>query len=73
MNSAITWLRGRKTYIIAAAMVILGILQGLAIFALPEWAWAVIAGVGLTTLRAGVTGIAKSLKAILAQAPPMER
>lgn len=58
----IEFLKGKKTYIIAIAIVVLGILQGYGIFAVPEWVWPIIGGLGLGTLRAGVNKIAETVK-----------
>lgn len=62
MDDLKTWLTGRKTYIIAVAMVFLGLLQGLEIFVLPEEVWYVIGGAGLASLRAGVNAVSESVK-----------
>jgi hypothetical protein len=43
-------------------MAVLGTLQGLEIFVVPEYAWAIIASVGLVSLRSGVNSIAESVK-----------
>ena len=62
MNEIIEFLKGKKSYILALVTVVLGVLQGLDIFILPEWAWPVIAGAGLTFLRAGVGKVAEGVK-----------
>ena len=62
MNNVIEFLKGKKTYIIAIAIAILGVLQGLEIFVVPEWAWAIIAAVGLGTIRAAVTKVSDVIK-----------
>ena len=56
------FLKGKKTYIVAAAVAVLGALQGLDIFVMPEWSWGILAAIGLGSLRAGVTGVAKSIR-----------
>ena len=53
---------GNKTYIIAGAIGILGILQGLEILVLPESAWLVLGAFGLGFLRAGVKKTADAIK-----------
>ena len=56
MNKAIEWLSGKKTYIcaalvaIGAAMVYLGV-------EIPEWAWAILSALGLTSVRAAVSKV----------------
>lgn len=62
MNEIWTFLKGKKTYIIGIVIAILGVLQGLDIFTLPEWAWPIIAAAGLATLRAGVNKVAEGVK-----------
>jgi len=62
MNELIEFLKGKKTYIVAILMVALGLLQGFGFFVLPEWAWAILAAIGLTSLRAGVKKIADTIK-----------
>jgi len=58
----INWLNGRKTYIIAIATVVLGTLQGLGVFVVPEWAWGIAIACGLATLRAGVDSVSKTVE-----------
>ncbi len=62
MNELLEFLKGKKTFLIAITTVVLGALQGLDIFVLPEWAWPVIAGFGLTFLRVGVNKVAEGVK-----------
>jgi hypothetical protein len=62
MKDIIEALKGKKTYIIAIAVVALGCLQGLEIFTLPEYAWPIIAALGLGTLKAGVDRVAGTVK-----------
>jgi len=61
-GKVLTFLQGKKTYIIAVAMLALGCAEGMGWFTVPEWVWPIAAGMGLTTLRAGVTGVAQSIK-----------
>jgi len=56
------WLKGKKTYIIGGAIGILGVLQGLEVFEIPEAWWLVMGAFGLGFLRAGVNDIAKTVK-----------
>ena len=58
----VDYFKGKKTYLIAAAAVILGFLQGMDIFTVPDAVWPVLGGLGLTTLRSGVTKVADSVK-----------
>lgn len=62
MDNIIELLKGKKTYLVAIAIVVLGFLQGFNIFIVPEWAWPIVAAVGLTTLRAGVNKVAEEVK-----------
>jgi hypothetical protein len=56
------WLKGKKTYLIGILIALLGVLQGLEVFVLPEWAWPILGAVGLTTLRAGVDAVSAGVK-----------
>ena len=62
MNKLIELLKGKKTHIIAAVICTLGILQGFDIFVVPEYAYVVLTGMGLTTLRLGVNKVADAVK-----------
>jgi len=62
MNETIKFLMGKKTYLIAASVVVLGFLQGMDIFTVPDAVWPILAGFGLTTLRSGVKSVADSVK-----------
>jgi hypothetical protein len=62
MNEIMEFLKGKKTYLIAIAVVVLGALQGLEVFIVPEWAWPILGAVGLGTLRAGVDKVDKVVK-----------
>ena len=48
------YLRGKKTYLIAATLAILGVLQATGVLVVPEWLWACLAAAGLSTLSACV-------------------
>lgn len=48
-----TWLIGKKTYIIAIIGAVLGLLQVFGIF-VPDWVYAILAAIGLGTLRAAI-------------------
>ena len=61
-SKVLAFLDGKKTYILAAAMLALGCAEGMGWFTVPEWVWPIAADMGLTTLRAGVTGVAQSIK-----------
>ena len=58
----IEFLKGKKTYLIAATVVVLGFLQGMDIFVVPDGVWAIVGGLGLTTLRSGVNKVADTVK-----------
>ena len=62
MEKILELLKGKKTYLIAIAVVALGTLQGLDIFVLPEYAWPIIAALGLGSLRAGVNKVSDAVK-----------
>ena len=56
------FLSGNRTYIVAGVIGVLGVLQGLNVFVIPESAWLVLGAFGLGFLRAGVNGISKTIK-----------
>ena len=58
----IEFLKGKKTYILAVVVAVLGTLQGTGVFTVPDALWPVIAALGLTTLRSGVNEVAKTVK-----------
>jgi len=62
MNEIIKLLRGKKTYVIAVTIAVLGVLQGTGVFTVPDAVWPVIAALGLTTLRSGVNKVAEATK-----------
>ena len=62
MKALIDLLKGKKTFVVALAVGVLGVLQALSIFTVPEAAWPVIAAVGLASLRAGVNKVAEAAK-----------
>lgn len=62
MKEIIEFVKGKKTYIIAAIMVILGTLQGLDIFVLPKEVWVILGGLGFASLRSGVDKISGTVK-----------
>ena len=47
------WLVGRKTYIVAIIGAIFGVLAAFGIV-VPEWVYAILAAIGLGTLRASI-------------------
>jgi hypothetical protein len=61
-SKILTFLQGKKTYIVAVAIAVLGCAEAMGWFSVPEWVWPIAGGLGLTTLRAGVTGVAQSIK-----------
>ena len=62
MNEVIEFLKGKKTYIIAIAIVVLGTLQGLGIFVVPEIAWTILGALGLAFVGAGVNKVSDAVK-----------
>ena len=62
MKTVMEFMKGKRTYIVALAMLILGALQGLDIFTMPEWGWGILGAVGLGALRAGVNAVAKKVE-----------
>ncbi len=62
MEKLINLLRGRKTYLIAIAVAVLGTLQGLDVFVLPDVVWPILAALGLSSLRAGVDKVSDTVK-----------
>ena len=62
MEKVLEFLKGKKSYLLTAALLIFGILQGLDIFVMPEWAWPVFGALGLGFLRAGVQKVAAEIK-----------
>lgn len=63
MKDLLEKLKGKKTFLVMVILVVLGALQGLDIFVLPEWVWPVLGGIGLGTLRSGVNTIAAEIRA----------
>lgn len=52
MDKILAFLSGKKTYLVGAASVGLGIALYFGV-AIPEYVWAIAGGLGLITLRAG--------------------
>ncbi len=52
MDKILAFLSGKKTYLVGAAAVGLGIVAYFGVV-IPEWVWAIAGGLGLITLRAG--------------------
>ena len=53
MKAILDWLKGKKTYIVFAALFIIGGLQANGI-EIPQWVYSILAALGLGALRAGV-------------------
>ena len=62
MDKFLELVKGKKTYITAIVLVVLGCLEGLNVFVVPEWAWAVSGALGLTFLRAGVKDVSNTVR-----------
>jgi len=58
-------LNGKKTYIAAILIVVLGILEGLEILVIPGYLYVVLGGAGLAGLRSPIKLIAKSVKELI--------
>ena len=52
-NAVVKWLKGKKTYAVAAAVLTCGVLQHYGV-GVPEYVWVALAAFGLAFLRAGV-------------------
>ena len=62
MKNIFEFLKGKKTYIVAGLICVLGFLQGMDVFAVPDSVWPVLAGIFGVTLRAGVNKVAETVK-----------
>ena len=58
----INFFKGKKTYIITSAVLVLGALEGLGIYEISEVGWMVLLSLGLGFLRAGVEKTAAAVK-----------
>ena len=58
----IEFLKGKKTYIVAVVIAVLGVLQGTGLFTLPEAVWPIVGSLGLATMRSGVNKVADTVK-----------
>ena len=63
------WLKGKKTYLIAAATFLIGGYEALQagcpdlnLPAIPVWAWPLLGGLGIGALRSAVTSEVKKLQ-----------
>jgi hypothetical protein len=56
--------KGKKTYIVAIAIVVLGVLEGFDVFEVPYTWWLVLTGAGLGFMRKPVNTIEKSIEEI---------
>ena len=52
-NAVVRWLEGKKTYAVASAILVVGILSHYGI-EIPDFVWAALSAFGLAFLRAGV-------------------
>ena len=62
MQSILNFIQGKKTYVVVASAVVLGTLSGLDIFVVPEEIWAVLAALGLGSLRSAAKKIEDGVK-----------
>ena len=53
MDTILKWLDGKRTYVVAAAILGCGVAAGFGVH-IPEYVWAALAALGLGWLRAGV-------------------
>ena len=56
--------QGKKSYLLATAMIVLATLQAYNIFTIPAWAWLALGGLGLGFMRAAITKVVEALKSI---------
>lgn len=56
MEGILNWLSGKKTYLIAATVAVLGGLTAWG-YEIPEFVWYILGALGLGTLRAGISGL----------------
>lgn len=54
-------LKGRKTYMVAIVIAVLGVAESQGWFAAPDWVWPIAGALGLTTVRAGVTAVSAAV------------
>ena len=54
MGNIVEYLKGKKTYIVAGATLVLGFMEAFDLFVMPDAGWAVIAALFGVSLRAGV-------------------
>lgn len=54
--------KDKRTYLVAAAIIVLGVLQAFGIWTPPEWAWLILNGLGLGYLRAGVRKVSDAVQ-----------
>ena len=52
-------LEGKKTFIIAIVICVLGILEAFEYWSAPEWIWPILGAMGLGFLRSGVNSVKK--------------
>ncbi len=62
MKGILQFIQGKKTYLVVAASVVLGTLSGLDIFVVPDEIWAVLAALGLGSLRSAAKKIEAGIK-----------
>ena len=60
----INFLKGKKTYIIVGAEILLGLLQGLDVFTISNEGWIVLFAMGLGAHRAGISKLGKAVEEV---------
>ena len=75
VKTALAWLNGKKTYIVAGLTVMFGILEATG-HPVPYWVYAVLGGLGFTVIRVGVAKSQAAATAVMAAVktiqPPAE-
>jgi len=62
LTELVEFLKGKKSYITAITIVVLGTLQALELFVVPEVIWTVLAALGIAFIRAGVNKVSEAIK-----------
>lgn len=54
MNKALDFLNGKKSYILAFLVALVGMLEAFGVV-IPGWLWPILSALGITTIRHGIT------------------